>query len=100
LDWIHLVNIQIPAGEQGKIEKMTKSEKWQIRIILICGLYFIIRCFTGCSTTCLTSEAKYHQPGSGYVVGADKDWLFKCEFSDIQIQTESCKKNKGRCILE
>jgi hypothetical protein len=38
------------------------SKKWQIRIVLLCGLYFIIRCFVGCSTPdCLTSEHKYHQ---------------------------------------
>lgn len=27
---------------------MTKSEKWQIRIVILCGLYFVIRCLVGC----------------------------------------------------
>ena len=41
---------------------MTKSEKWQIRIVILCGLYFVIRCLIGCTPVpCLTSEAKYHQ---------------------------------------
>ena len=45
-----------------KVTKMTKSKKWQIRIVILCGLCFMIRCLIGCTPVpCLQSEAKYHQ---------------------------------------
>ncbi len=42
--------------------KMSKTDKWLIRFILLCGLYFIIRCFTGCSPVpCMAEHKKFQR---------------------------------------